>query len=316
MTRTQLWLDWAVFAAVLLVTMLLDRFICSRNQLKVSYREAATRSVLWLSVGVGFTAWEVYAKGISAGFTYLTAYLVEKSLSVDNLFVFLVIFRHFAVTAKQQERVLFWGVFGAVILRAIFIVAGTELLRRFHWAFYIFGGFLVFSGLRLLKGSERTIDPEHGIVLKLARRYLRTSPTYDGAGFFTRLQGKNYVTPLFLVLIVVELTDVLFAVDSVPAVLGISNDLYVVYTSNIMAILGLRALYFLLSGMMGRFHKLDWALAAVLVFVGIKMIGHDFMKIPNWVSLVVIGVLLCLGVAASLLLPAPPSKSETLEGNV
>jgi tellurite resistance protein TerC len=316
MTRSQPWLDWTVFAVVLLVTMLLDRFICTRNQNKVSFREAALRSVLWLSVGIGFTAWEVHATGYGAGFTYLTAYLVEKSLSVDNLFVFLVIFRHFAVADKQQERVLFWGVFGAVVLRAIFIVAGTAILQRFHWAFYIFGGFLIVSGIRLLKGSERTVDPEKSVALVLARRYLRTTSATDGIHFFAKVEGKYYVTPLFLVLLVVEISDVLFAVDSVPAVLGISNDLYIVYTSNIMAILGLRALYFLLSGMMGRFHKLDWALAAVLVFVGAKMIGHDFMKLPNWVSLTVIGGLLCLGIVASLLLPPPKSAHESRNGDL
>jgi tellurite resistance protein TerC len=315
MIRTQPWIDWAVFAAVLLVTMMVDRFVCTREMRKVSFREATIRSVLWISVGVGFTAWEVYSKGLGAGFTYLTAYLVEKSLSVDNLFVFLVIFRHFSVADKQQERVLFWGVFGAVVLRALFIITGTELLHRFHWTFYIFGAFLVYSGLHLLKGSEKTVDPEKNFGLVLARRYIRTSPQFDGIKFFTKKEGRYFATPLFLVLLVVELSDVLFAVDSVPAVLGISSDLYVVYTSNIMAILGLRALYFLLSGVMGRFHKLDWALSAILVFVGAKMLGHDFMKLPNWVSLAVIGVLLGLGIAASLLIPPPKLEQRSLEAN-
>jgi tellurite resistance protein TerC len=311
MSRSQPWLDWTVFGVVLITTMLLDRILCSRNEERVSFRNAAQRSILWLSVGIGFTAWEVYAKGVNGGLTYLAAYLVEKSLSVDNLFVFLVIFRHFSITAKQQERVLFWGVFGAVILRALFIVVGTVILHRFHWAFYVFGGFLVYSGFRLLIGSDKTVDPEHSFALVLARRYLRTSSKQTGAQFFLKENGKYFATPLFLVLIVVELTDVLFAVDSVPAVLGISSDLYVVYTSNIMAILGLRALYFVLSGMMGRFHKLDWALAAILTFVGLKMMVHDFMKIPNWVSLSVIGGLLCLGIVASLLLPVPPTEAQS-----
>ena len=311
MDHSQPWLDWTVFATVLLVTMLLDRVLCSRSEQAPTFREATYRSLLWLSVGLGFTGWVIYARGTGAGLTYLTAYLVEKSLSVDNLFVFLVIFRHFGVAGKQQERVLFWGVFGAVALRALFIVAGTAILHRFHWGFYLFGGFLVVSGFRLAKGSDKTVDPEKSVALRLARRYLRTSPNFEGARLFTRKFGKYYATPLFLVLLVVELTDVVFAVDSVPAVLGISSDLYVVYTSNILAILGLRALYFLLSGMMGRFHKLDLALAAVLVFVGAKMIGHDFIKIPNWASLVAIGALLGLGVTASLLLPPPRREPES-----
>jgi tellurite resistance protein TerC len=302
------WLDWTVFAAVLAVTMLLDRLLFARGSKEPGLREATYRSVLWLSVGVGFSAWEFFSRGIGASLTYLTAYLVEKSLSVDNLFVFLVIFRHFGLNAKQQSRVLFWGVFGAVVLRAIFIIAGTALLQRFHWAFYVFGAFLVFSGFRLLRGTEKSVDPEKSLVLTLARRYLKTTSNQDETRFLVLRDGRYLVTPLFLVLLVVEMSDVVFAVDSVPAVLGISSDLYVVYTSNIMAILGLRALYFLLSGMMGRFHKLDWALAAVLVFVGAKMLSHDFIRVPNWASLATIGTLLGLGILASLLLPPPKSE--------
>jgi tellurite resistance protein TerC len=288
--------------------MLVDRLFFAGKAKEPGLREATYRSCLWLAVGLGFSAWEFYSRGLGSSLTYLTAYLVEKSLSVDNLFVFLVIFRHFGLSAKQQSRVLFWGVFGAVVLRALFIVAGTALLQRFHWAFYVFGVFLVLSGLRLLRGSDKAVEPEKSTVLVLARRYLRTTSSFDGTRFMVVKDGRYFVTPLFLVLLVVEVTDVMFAVDSVPAVLGISSDLYVVYTSNIMAILGLRALFFLLSGMMGRFHKLDWALAAILVFVGAKMLTHDFIRIPNWASLATIGVLLCLGITASLVLPPPKSE--------
>lgn len=306
------WLDWTAFVAVLLATMILDRLLCARTKDRTTFRDALSRSVLWLAVGMGFTGWVIHSRGLGAGLTYLTAYLVEKSLSVDNLFVFLVIFRHFGVTGKQQERVLFWGVFGAVVLRAIFIVAGTAILHRFHFTFYVFGGFLVLSGLKLLKGGDKTVDPEKGLALRIAKRVVRTATTFDGARFITKQDGKRFATPLLLVLVVVELTDVVFAVDSVPAVLGISNDLYVVYTSNVMAILGLRALYFLLSGMMGRFHKLDWALASILIFVGLKMLTHDLVKVPNWASLAAIAVLLGLGVGASMLLPPPaPDKDAT-----
>jgi tellurite resistance protein TerC len=285
--------------------MVVDRLLSSRHADSSSFREALKRSLLWIAVGVGFTLWVTIERGVETGLNYITAYLLEESLSVDNLFVFLVIFRHFGVNSQQQQRVLFWGVFGAVVLRLAFIVLGTELLLRFQWTFYLFGAFLVVSGIRLASGNNKSVDPSKSVALRLARRYLRTSPGFSGAHFFTSIGGVKHATPLFLVLIVVELSDLVFAVDSVPAVLGITVDLYVVYTSNIMAILGLRALYFVLSGMMGRFHKLDWALSAVLVFVGVKMIGHDLFHLPNWLSLSVIGGLLCLGIGASIVLPAP-----------
>lgn len=300
------WSEWTTFIVTLLVTMVFDYLVLSRGRQGGGFREALLRSVLWLAVGFGFSAWVMVERGFDTALTYVTAYLLEKSLSIDNLFVFLIIFRHFAVTGPQQRRVLFWGVFGAILLRLVFIVLGTELLSRFHWMFYLFGAFLVISGIRLVRGNDKAVDPSNSWILGLARRYLRTSPAFDGERFFTSVNGALYVTPLFLVLLVVEISDLMFAVDSVPAVLGITVDLYVVYASNIMAILGLRALYFLLSGMMDRFHKLDWALAAVLCFVGLKMIGHDWLHLPNWLSLSVIGGLLCLGIAASLLLPAPP----------
>lgn len=285
--------------------MALDRVLVSKVRQRGEFREALVRSVLWLTVGLGFTFWVVLERGLESGLNYVTAYLLEKSLSVDNLFVFLIIFRHFRVNGVQQRRVLFWGVFGAILLRLLFIVVGTELLSRFHWMFYIFGAFLVVSGIRLVQGNDKAVDPSNSWALRLARRYLRTSPEFQGDRFFCDVNGVVHATPLFLVLLVVEISDLMFAVDSVPAVLGITVDLFIVYTSNIMAILGLRALYFLLSGMMDRFHKLDWALAAVLVFVGAKMLGHDWIHTPNWLSLGVIGGLLCLGIAASLMLPAP-----------
>jgi tellurite resistance protein TerC len=309
MPRTGPWIEWVTFVAVLLVTMVLDRVLDTRNRNVSAFRAALVRSVLWLAVGIGFTGWIMADRGVKTGLDYLTAYLLEKSLSVDNLFVFLVIFRYFAVNDEQQKRVLFWGVSGAIVLRALFIVLGTELLSRFHWTFYLFGAFLIVSGVRLFRGGDKSVDPSKSWVLRLSRRWLRTTEDYVQARFFVKRSNRIYVTPLFLVLLVVEISDLVFAVDSVPAVLGITVDLYVVYTSNIMAILGLRALYFLLSGLMGRFHKLDWALSAVLVFVGAKMIAHDVFHVPNWVSLSIIGGLLTLGVMASLLLPQPESES-------
>jgi tellurite resistance protein TerC len=305
MSRFGPWSEWVTFVITLLVTMVVDRLLLQKGPHCTSFREALRRSALWLAVGFGFSGWVAVERGFDTGLNYVTAYLLEKSLSVDNLFVFLIIFRHFGVNDAQQKRVLFWGVFGAIVLRLVFIVLGTELLSRFHWMFYLFGAFLVFSGVRLVRGSNKAVDPDKSLALRLARRCLRTSHEFDGARFFTRVDGTLYATPLFLVLLVVEFSDVMFAVDSVPAVLGITVDLYVVYTSNIMAILGLRALYFLLSSMMNRFHKLDWALAAVLTFVGLKMVAHDCLRLPNWLSLSLIAGFLMLGIAASLLLPAP-----------
>jgi tellurite resistance protein TerC len=258
-----------------------------------------------LGVGLGFAGF-VYARlGTDASLLYLTAYVVEESLSVDNLFVFLVLFTYFGLSESRQQRVLFWGIVGAVIMRGVFIGAGEALLHRFHWMMYFFGAFLIYTGLKLLFRKEESNDPEDNPALKLARRYIRTTSEYHGDRFWVIKDGKRYATPLFLVLIVIEMTDVIFAVDSVPAVLAISHDTFVIYTSNIMAILGLRALYFVLSGMMGRFHFLGTGLALILLFIGVKMVGADFLPIPTWVSLGVIMLILSGAIGLSLLRPKP-----------
>lgn len=296
-------LDWGVFAAAVVLTMLLDFALFGRTSHRISFREASVRSVLWIVVSLAFAGWVQHRMGSEKAVSYVVAYLVEKSLSVDNLFVFLVIFTYFRVKEEHQSRVLFWGVFGAVVMRAIFILAGTALLHRFHFTMYVFGAFLVFTGIKLAFKSDESVDLENNLALRLARKYLRTTKEFSGEKFFVIKDGVRHATPLFLVVIVVEFTDVIFAVDSVPAVLAISSDLFVVYTSNIFAIMGLRALYFMLSGMMSRFHYLDIGLAVILVFIGAKMLGADFYKIPNFVSLGVIAGVLVLAVVASLLKP-------------
>ena len=236
--------------------------------------------------------------------SYLVAYLVEESLSVDNLFVFLVIFSYFRLSDSRQHRVLSWGVAGAVVMRALFIFAGSALLHRFQWMTYVFGAFLIYTGLRLaFRKEEETVNPEDNVALKLARRFLRTTEEYNGDHFSVVKDGVRYATPLFLVLVVIEVTDLLFAVDSVPAVLAVSKDVYVVYTSNIMAILGLRALYFVLSGMMNRFHHLGTGLAVILVFVGVKMGIEHFLRIPSLISLAVIVTVLAGSILISWLRP-------------
>jgi len=295
--------DWAVFAGVVLFALLFDRLVF-RPKEHVSFREAAVRSAFFVLVGAGFSLYVLYAAGTTAAITYLVAYLVEESLSVDNLFVFLVLFSYFRISEERQHRILFWGILGAVIMRGVFIVAGTALLSRFHWMNYVFGGFLLITGAKLLIRKEETVDPEDNFALKLARRFLRTTNEFHGDRFFVIKDGVRYATPMFLVLVVVEFTDLLFAVDSVPAVLAISDDIFVVYTSNVMAILGLRALYFVLSGMMGRFHYLGTGLAVILLFIGAKMTAAGFIKIPPLLSLGVIASILTIAICASLLRPA------------
>jgi tellurite resistance protein TerC len=301
--------DWAVFGIVVLLALVIDRALFGRAKSHISFREASVRSVFFITVGVGFSGYVYFREGLDAAVTYLLAYLVEESLSVDNLFVFLVLFTYFKVTESQQQRVLVWGIAGAVVMRGVFIVLGAALLQRFHWMVFVFGGFLLFTGAKLLFRKEEEVDPEDNFALKLARKHMRTTTKMHGDRFFVVENGVRYATPLFLVLIVIEFTDLLFAVDSVPAVLAISDDLYVVYTSNVMAILGLRALYFMLSGMMSRFHYLGTGLALILLFIGAKMVASPFFKISSFLSLLVIAVVLAGSVAMSLLKPVrEPSK--------
>jgi len=303
-------LGWLVFAGTVLTVMLGDRLVFGRLD-DSRLRTAIYRSILWVAVGVGFSGCVYMFKGPTGALDYLVAYLVEKLLSVDNLFVFLVIFRYFGLSQAHQHRVLFFGVAGAVVMRAIFILAGAAALHHFHWTMYIFGAFLVFTGVKLAISHEAEMDPSENLALQLGRRFLRVSDTLDRDHFFTRLGTRLYVTPLFLVLLVVEFTDVLFAVDSVPAVLAITDDIFVVYASNVFAILGLRALYFVLADAMGKFSYLGLALSVILVFIGAKMLLSDVFKLPNTVSLLVIVVTLGVAIAASLYKTNSPRSSKS-----
>lgn len=295
-------LDWGAFAGAVLALMTVDYLVFGRAH-HMSFRVALLRSLMCLGVGLGFAGFVYSRMGTNASLLYLTAYVVEESLSVDNLFVFLVLFSYFGLSESRQQRVLFWGIAGAVVMRGVFIFAGEALLHRFHWMMYLFGGFLIYTGGKLLFRKEEENKPEDNPALKLARRYIRTTSEYHGDHFWVMQEGKRFATPLFLVLIVIELTDVIFAVDSVPAVLAISHDTFVIYTSNIMAILGLRALYFVLSGMMGRFHYLGTGLALILLFIGAKMVSSKFFHLPTWASLGVILLVLVGAVGLSLLRP-------------
>jgi tellurite resistance protein TerC len=304
--------EWAVFAAVVIGVMALDIGLLGKRGRHMSFREAAVRSLLNISAGLLFAGFVWWRMGRDLSASYLIAYLVEESLSVDNLFVFLIIFNYFKLSEARQHRVLSWGVAGAVVMRAIFIFAGAALLHRFHWMSYVFGAFLIYTGLKLaLRKEEEAVNPEENVALKLARRFLKTTEEYNGDHFMIVKNGIRYATPLLLVLVVIEVTDLLFAVDSVPAVLAVSKDVYVVYTSNIMAILGLRALYFVLSGMMNRFHHLGMGLSLILIFIGVKMVIARFVKIPSLVSLAVIVVLLAGAVMLSLLRPPDGAAGDS-----
>jgi len=292
---------WVVFNVFVLGILALDLLVLHRKAHAVSLREAAAWSCAWVSLALIFGLGVYYFRGAEKGLEFLTGYVIEWSLSVDNLFVFLVIFSYFAVPAVYQHRVLFWGILGALVLRATFIATGTALLSNFHWMIYVFGGFLIFTGIKLLFAGEEKIEPEKNPAVLLVRRFMKVTPDYQGQRFFIRQHGKLWATPLFLVLVVVETTDVIFAVDSIPAIFAITLDPFIVYTSNVFAILGLRALFFLLAGVMEMFHYLRVGLSFVLCFVGAKMLIVDFYKIPIGVSLGVVGGILLLSILASML---------------
>ncbi|MFZ1730120.1 MAG: TerC family protein [Bacteroidota bacterium] len=293
---------WIGFFLLILGLLALDIVVFNRKAHEVSLREALLWSAFWISIAMIFNVVIYYTRGGESAVQYLTAYIIEKSLSVDNLFVFLMLFTYFQVPAKYQHKVLFWGIIGALVMRMLFIFAGIALISKFHWMLYIFGAILIYSGWKMVKSKDVEVHPEMNPVLKLFRRFMPVTSEYHGASFFVWQNSRWYATPLIVVLLVIETTDVVFAVDSVPAVLAISQDAFIVYTSNIMAILGLRALYFALAGVMRLFRHLHYGLAVILVFVGFKMLAADLIHIPITLSLGVIGGVLAISIAASLLL--------------
>ena len=294
------WWAWAAFVAFVVAMLLLDLFVLHRDAHEVSMREAATWSAVWIVMGLSFGALIWAWGGSSAGGEYLAGYLIEKSLSVDNIFVFALIFSYFAVPVAYQHRVLFWGIFGALVFRAIFIGAGAALLEQFHWMIYLFGGFLVLTGIKMARHKNIEVHPENNPLLRLLRRVMPITRDYHGQRFFAREAGRRVATPMLAVLVIIETTDIIFAVDSIPAIFAITREPFIVFTSNAFAILGLRALYFLLAGMIGRFAYLKTGLAAILVFVGAKMLISDLYKIPVWASLTVIALTLTAAIVASL----------------
>ena len=300
---------WVVFGAIVLVMLALDLGVFHRKAHVIGTREAAIWSAVWIGVALLFNLGIYFHSGSDRALEFFQAWLIEKALSVDNLFVFLVAFSYFAVPAQLQHRVLFWGIIGALITRGLFIAIGAALLANFHFVMYIFGAFLIFTAVRLMRGGDEEPHPEKNPVLRLFRRFVRITKEYEGANFFSRHDGKLFATPLLMVLVVIEATDVVFAVDSIPAVFGVTNNVFIVYTSNIFAVLGLRALCFLVASVVQRLTYLRPALAMVLAFVGLKMLLSDKFRIPNWISLVVIGGLIGGAAALSLLTSRKKEKS-------
>ena len=301
-------LFWILFNVFVVAMLVLDLGVFHRRAHTVKFREALAWSVLWIALAAIFAVVIYFWHGRTPSLEFVTGYVIELSLSVDNLFVFLLIFRYFKVPPVHQHKVLFWGILGALIMRSVFIVAGVGLIRRFHWIIYVFGAFLVYSGIKLFRQGEAEIHPEKNPVLRLFRRWVPVTNDYEGDKFFVRRPGL-YATPLVVVLLIVETTDLLFAVDSIPAILAITLDAFIVYTSNVFAILGLRSMYFALAGMMEMFRYLHYGLSVVLMLVGTKMLASHYYEVPTAVALGIVAGVLLISVLASL---AHPKKATTM----
>ncbi len=294
------YLSWILFAVLVGGLLSLDLFVFHRDAHAVRMREAAIWVAVWISLGLAFGAFIFLTQGATKGAEYLAGYLIEYSLSMDNVFVFAVLFGYFAVPPQYQHRLLFWGVLGAIVFRAIFILAGTALLESFHFVIYIFGALLLFTAWRMVSTGSEQVDPSQNPVLRLMRRFVRVTDHYEGQKFFVRRNGALWATPLFAALVAIETSDIMFAIDSVPAILAITTDTFIVFTSNAFAIMGLRSLDFLLAGLIERFEYLKYGLAALLAFAGMKMLLSDVFHIDVWVSLGIIVGILLISVVVSL----------------
>ncbi len=294
---------WIVFNVFIVAMLIVDLMVFNRHEHEISIKESLGWTAIWITLSVIFGIGLYFYMGPQSSLDYFAGYLIEKSLSVDNIFVFILVFSYFKVPPKFQHKVLFWGIFGALIMRFLFIFLGVALIERFEWIIYVFGAFLVYTGIKMAFETEKEVHPERNPILKLVRRILPVSKEYDGAHFSTHIDGKRMFTPLLVVLVVIETTDIVFAIDSIPAILSITHDRFIVYSSNAFAILGLRALYFALSGMMKMFHYLHFGLAAILSFVGIKMLITDFYHIPTHYALAFVALSLIVAIGASMLFP-------------
>jgi tellurite resistance protein TerC len=304
-------LFWIVFNLFVFCMLALDLGVFNRKAHTPSFREASIWSAVWIALALLFNLGVYIWLGPQYGIEFLTGYLIEYSLSVDNIFVFVLIFSAFAVPSQYQHRVLFWGVLGALILRGILIFAGAALIERFHWVLYLFGAFLIFAGIRMFRSEEGGADLGNNRILKFIRRFIPVTNSYQGQLFFVYEQGQRMATPLFMVLILVEFTDLLFALDSIPAIFAVTREPFIVYTSNVFAIMGLRSLYFLLAGVVQKFVYLRYGLAAILTFVGAKILLEDFLHISNVVSLLIIASTLAISIIASLTIGQRHHDNET-----
>ena len=291
---------WIIFNLFVLIMLALDLGVFHRKLHVVNVKEALVWTGIWIFLAMGFNVLIYFNFGETKALEFFTGYLIEKALSVDNIFVFILIFTYFQVPPQYQHKVLFWGIIGALIMRVIFIFAGVALLEKFHWTIYIFGGFLIYTGVKMLTQKDKEIEPDKNPVIKWFKRLVPTTNEMQGDRFFVRVNNKTFATPLFVVLIMIEISDLIFAVDSIPAILAVTQDHFIVYTSNVFAILGLRSLYFALANIIERFKYLAVGLALILVFVGIKMVAVDFYKIPIYFSLFIIIFILLGSVLFSL----------------
>lgn len=293
---------WLIFAALVIGMLCLDLGV-HRHSHVIKLKEALSWSAIWISLGLGFSLLVYFWMGPQKALEYLTGYVIEESLSIDNLFVFLIIFSYFRVPRQYEHTILFWGIIGAWVTRGFFIFTGVALIHKFHWLLYLFGAFLIWTGYKLATEKEKEVHPEKNPVLRIFRRLMPVTENYEGGKFFVKRKVGIAATPLFVVLLVVESTDIVFALDSIPAILAITHDPFIVYTSNVFAILGLRSLFFALAGIMNLFHHLHYGLAFILAFVGMKMLVADFYKIPIGFALGVVAMTLVLSIFASLIWP-------------
>ena len=304
---------WACFLGFVLVMLALDLGVFHRKSHEVKIKEALIWSAVWISLALLFNYGIYVFMGKEKAIEFLTGYVIEKSLSIDNLFVFIMLFSYFNVETKYQHKILFWGILGALVMRAIFIFAGVALISKFHWIIYVFGAVLIYTGFKMLFHKDEKIEPDKNPLVRLFKKFFPVTEETHGGNFFVKLKGRTFATPLFVVLLIVEFTDLIFAVDSIPAILAITNDTFIIFTSNVFAILGLRALYFALAGITKYFHYLKYGLSAILVFVGIKMTIVDFYKIPIVYSLLVICSILVISVLISVAFPKNKELSVNLK---
>lgn len=303
---------WIIFNAFVLGMLILDLFVLNRKSEVVKVKEALWWSAFWISLAVlfniGIYLW--HPRGEEAAIEFLTGYLIEESLSVDNLFVFMLIFNYFRVPQQYQRKVLFWGIIGAIVLRACFIVIGVSLLHEFEWIKVLLGGFLVFTGIKMVTSQDKEINPQKNPIIKLINKIIPVTKNYHGDNFFVKIRKVYFATPLFIVVLVVETTDVIFALDSIPAILAITDDVFILYTSNVFALMGLRSLYFALSGIMELFHYIHYGLAVILSFIGVKLLIEPLYKIDTMYSLIIVGSILALSILLSIMFPQKKAPIE------